>query len=288
MRSNSAAEQQNASKVCGFSLIRRTRTSVQVTRPGFLLPVLMLLAHPAFADSALIAAASNFLTPLRALEAQFESRTGHDLDLVAGSTGQLYAQIINGAPFDVLLAADQERPRLLVANGYALADQQFTYAVGRLALFARSRDAVMDGLLPRLAEHEFRKLAIADPDIAPYGAAARQVLENLKIWSPLSSRIVTGFNVSQAFAMVATGSAEFGILAYSQVLAWDGDGAYELVDDELHDPIRQDAVLLARAADNAAALEFLDFLRSEAAATIIADHGYQRVPAGQPAFRLTE
>lgn len=243
----------------------------------------LVLAQPVVAEEAIVATASNFLTPLRALVAQFESGTDHSITIVAGSTGQLYAQITNGAPFDVLLAADQERPRLLAENG--IAGETFSYAIGRLAVFTRQPGVEMDEILQRLPATDFRNLAIAEPAIAPYGAAAMQVLERTGISEVLAPKIVSGLNVSQAFAMVATGSAEFGILAYSQVLAWDGEGSYLLLDSSLHDPIVQDAVLLTRAAENPAALEFFDFLRSEAAATIIAAHGYRHgsEPAAGPA-----
>jgi len=221
------------------------------------------------AEEAVVAVASNFLETARALETAFEASSGHQLTIVSGSTGHLYAQVVNGAPFDVLLAADQERPRLLAASGQGEAESEFTYATGRLALWSRDPGRVDDATLVGLADLDFRWFAIADPEIAPYGTAARQVLENLHVWDLLLPRLVRGKNVAQAFAIVETQNAELGLIALCQALSWDGPASYRAVAAELHDPIRQDAILLRRAAGNPAATAFITFLQSPAAAHII-------------------
>lgn len=229
---------------------------------------------PAVADEVSVAAAANFLEPLQALQTEFEGATGHRVLVTGGSTGQLYAQIVNGAPFDVLLAADQKRPRLLADEGWGETSSVFTYAVGRLALWSRQPAFVDESSLARLGETEFRWLSIAEPQIAPYGAAARQVLERLGIWEAIAPRIVRGQSISQAFAFVATGNAELGLVALSQALAYEGGASYAVVPAELHEPIRQDAILLRRGTSDPAAVEFLEFLSGPAAAAIIERFGY--------------
>ena len=231
------------------------------------------------AGEARVAVAANFLETLRALEPEFAAATGHRISATPGSTGLLYAQIRNGAPFDVLLAADQERPRLLAGSDVGARAEVFTYALGRLALWSADSQRVDATTLDNLAEGRFRWLAIAEPATAPYGAAARQVLERIGAWESVQSRIVKGQNVAQTFAMIATGNAELGLVALSQALAYHGDASYVVVPSDLHAPIRQDAVLLERGADNAAAREFVEFLSSPAALAIIERHGYGVPPA---------
>jgi molybdate transport system substrate-binding protein len=228
----------------------------------------------AHAEDALVAVAANFLDPLRTLVTAFEAETGQTIAITAGSTGQLYAQIVSGAPFDLLLAADQERPRLLLEAGYAGDDRAITYAIGRLALWSSDRGRVGSNLLSSLGAADFRWLAIANPETAPYGAAARQTLEALDVWESLQPRLVRGQSVAQAFAMVQSGNAELGLIALSQALAHDGHGSYAIVPHALHAPIRQDAVLLRRGRDNRVARDFLRFLTSASAADIIVNSGY--------------
>lgn len=238
---------------------------------AFLLGALASTVH---AGSATIAVAANFLSPLEALEIEFEASTGHEIVIVAASTGQLYAQIVSGAPFDVLLAADQERPRMLADDGRADAASLVTYAVGRLALWTRA-PALLDGLtLDTLRDGRFRWLAVASPELAPYGAAAREVLEALGLWKVLQPRIVRGENVAQTFVMAETGNAELAFVALSQALAYRGSAAHVTVPTELYAPIRQDAILLQRARENPAAVAFVKFLRSPAAAAVIERYGY--------------
>lgn len=240
------------------------------------LALAVLVPSAATADTALVAVATNFAEAAGRLAGSFETRSGHRLQLSAGSTGKLYAQIIGGAPYDVFLAADRRHPELLVEAGRAVGASRFTYAVGRLTLWSRDAGRVGDG--PRaLLEGDFRRLAIANPALAPYGAAARETLLALGVLQSLESRLVLGENVAQAYAMVATGNAELGLVALSSVLGprtarggsrWD-------VPETLHGPIRQDAVLLARASGNDAARAFLQFLRHDGAARrLLAGLGY--------------
>lgn len=226
------------------------------------------------AEPVTVAVATNFLAPLRTLEAAFEASSGHDVTVVAASTGQLYAQIVHGAPFDVLLAADEERPRLLAEAGRAAAGSQFTYATGRLVLWTRDRELARGLSLETLRAGGFRWLAIANPDVAPYGRAAREALEALGAWDELEPRLVRGQNVGQAFVMAESGNAELGLVALAQAIAHEGPAAYVEVPAGLHEPIRQGAILLERGRDNTAALAFLEFLRGPEAAAVVARYGY--------------
>jgi molybdate transport system substrate-binding protein len=232
------------------------------------------------AEEATIAVAANFLIAAHALQQEFEASSVHRLVVTSGSTGQLYAQIVNGAPFDVLLAADQQRPRLLAENGRGDVSSVFTYAVGRLVLWSKDASRINDAPIVEQFEKDFRFLAIAEPEVAPYGRAARQALEGLGVWSRIQARIVKGQNVAQTFAMTETGNAQLGLVALSQVLAYEGQASYRIVPLELYDPIRQDAILLGRAADNSAARDFLRFLESPVAREIIERAGYLRPDAG--------
>jgi molybdate transport system substrate-binding protein len=254
---------------CGISL--------RVARRRIGLVAILLVtasANGARADQVTIAVAANFLGALEVMGPEFEAATGHRVTIAAASTGQLYAQIINGAPFDVLLAADQERPRRLVREGLGEPASVFTYAVGRLALFSRDPERVGEDTLMTLADAEFRWFAIAEPTVAPYGAAARQALETIGAWQSIEPRIVTGQNVAQAFAMVETGNAELGLVALAQVAAYAGDASFATVPPELHDPVRQDAVLLRAGAGKASARDFLIWLKTPQAAAIIERFGY--------------
>jgi molybdate transport system substrate-binding protein len=229
------------------------------------------------AEEATVAVAANFAEPMERLQAIFEEQSGHELTLVIGSTGKLYAQIANGAPFDVLLAADQERPVRLVEEDHAVADSRFTYAVGRLSLWSADPELIGDGRGEAvLRSGDFDHIAIANPELAPYGLAARQTLEALDLQDELSPKIVQGENVGQTFQMVATGNAELGFVALSYVVSERNEvpGSRWDVPADLHEPIRQDAVLLAHGSDNSAATGLLDFLRSPEALAVIERFGY--------------
>lgn len=246
--------------------------------PGFALPLLMIpfLGGPAAAEEAVVAVAANFAEVAERLEKEFERQSGHTLTFVAGSTGKLYAQIANGAPFDVFLAADQERPERLEKERLAVAGSRFTYATGRLALWSSEPGRVGGDGAATLRQGEFRRLAIANPALAPYGAAAKETLEKLGLWERFKERIVMGETIGQAHTLVASGNAELGFVALSSLLSPQSEakGSRWDVPPGLHAPIHQDAVLLTRAAGNAAARGFLDFLRSEKAKAVIRSYGY--------------
>ena len=228
------------------------------------------------ADELRVAVASNFAEVLETMGPVFARESGHQLILTAGSTGKFYAQIKAGAPFDVLLAADQERPRRLAAEGAGLVQSLFTYATGRLALWSADPGRIdKDGpALLRDGRHRF--LAIANPKLAPYGAAAREVLQELGLWEREQARLVQGENVGQVFALVATGNADLGFVALSQVLSPRNDKAADhwRVPARLHRPIRQDGIILLRAKGNPAAWAFVDFLKGPAAQAVMKDFGY--------------
>ncbi len=227
---------------------------------------------PASAEQALVAVAANFTTVAERLVEAFESTAEHRVTLTSGSTGKLYAQVRHGAPFDVFLAADQERPRRLADSGLVADDGRFTYARGRLVLWGAALEAG-DVWSAALEASSSRRIALANPDLAPYGAAARQALESKGLWKGLQSKLVFGENVGQAFSLVASGNAQLGLVARSSVVAWGGDEG-RLVPETLHAPIRQDAVLLRRAKDNAAARAFFEFLKSPAARRHLLESGY--------------
>jgi molybdate transport system substrate-binding protein len=231
-------------------------------------------AAPLHADSATIAVAANFRAPLEALEPLFEEATGHELVLVGGSTSQLYAQIVNGAPFDVLLSADAEHAERLVGDGLAEAPTRFTYAVGRLALWTRDGERFAPLGVDTLRRSDYRWLAIANPELAPYGLAAQQTLTKLGLWDSLQSRLVRGQSIAQTFAMAETRNADLALIALSQAASYQGVAAYFEIPSELHAPLIQDAVLLSRARDNAAARAFLDWLHGPRATQVIASFGY--------------
>lgn len=241
---------------------------------GLAATTLLAGAGRALAESATIAVAANFLAPLEALEPLFEEATGHELVLVAGSTGQLYAQIVNAAPFDVLLSADAEHVERLVADGLAEAPTRSTYAVGRLALWTRDGERFAPLGVETLRRSDYRWLAIANPELAPYGLAAQQTLTKLGLWDSLKARIVRGQSIAQTFAMAETRNADLALVAFSQALSYQGVADYFEIPSELHAPLRQDAVLLTRARDNAAARAFVEWLRSPPAAEVIASFGY--------------
>ena len=224
------------------------------------------------ADEALVAVAANFAEPLAEVERAFEEQKPHELRVAVGSTGKLYAQILHGAPFDILLAADQERPELLEVAGLTVPGSRHTYATGRLTLWSADPERIQGDIPALLAAGNFRRLAIANPALAPYGAAAREVLQEFGLYEAIREKIVTAENIGQTYAMVATGNAEMGFVAASG-LRTSGGSRWDVPADR-HAPIRQDAVLLARAANNIAAREFIDFLRGERARAIISGFGY--------------
>lgn len=239
--------------------------------------LLALVAWPAFADDTItVAVASNFSRPATELAARFADETGITVRISSGSTGKLYAQILNGAPFDAFLAADAERPALLEASGDAVAGSRFTYATGALVLWSRSESDCLEALRSLDSGH----IALANPATAPYGRAARDFLEAAGYWELVSARAVYGESIAQTLQFVATGNAALGFVARSQLATpqlpdatctWD-------VPATSHTSIEQQAVLLKRAADSAAARRFIDFLRSAGARDILRRYGYETAP----------
>lgn len=236
---------------------------------------LLLCLQPAEAAEVRVAVAANFTTAMKRIAARFEASTGERVVSSFGSTGTLYAQICNGAPFDVFLAADKRRPRLLEENGDAVAGTRFTYAVGRLVLWS-ARPGYVDDAGQVLKAGSFAHLAMANPKTAPYGAAAEQVLKDMGLWQRLQPRLVQGSNVAQTEQFVATGNAELGFVALAQVKgAADGaSGSEWLVPHTLYRPIEQQAVLLKRGRHNAGARAFIAYLKGAQARSVIEKLGY--------------
>ncbi len=225
----------------------------------------------------IVAVAANFSRTHEVLARRFEARSGAEVAASVGSTGQLYAQIRNGAPFDIFLAADDLRPRLLEEEGLVLPETRFTYATGSLALFGPGLDSVRSGGFD-LTDPRVVNVALANPRTAPYGAAAASVLGRLGLEGALSRRLVQGENVSQVLQFVRSGAAELGFVALSQVVD-EPRKSYWSVPVEYHPSLDQDGVLLRTAEGNRAALEYFEFLRSEAAREVIRSFGYA-VPGG--------
>lgn len=227
------------------------------------------------AQDAVIASATNFADTLSLLETRFEADTPYEISIVTGSTGQVFAQIQQGAPFDVFLAADAARPARLAELNLAVASSRFTYASGRLALWSRRAGLLDEVDETSLGALEFRRLAIANPGLAPYGRAAVEVLQHLDLQDRFEPRIVRGQNIGQAFALAATGNADLAFIAIAQLDHPRAPaGSAWRVPSNLHAPIRQDAVLLTRARDNPAAQAFMEFLQSQDARDIISAAGY--------------
>lgn len=231
--------------------------------------VLALAAPSATAAQVKVAVAANFTAPMREIAARFNETTGHQALVSYGSTGKLYAQIRNGAPFHVFLAADQERPRLVYESG--LGTEPKTYAIGRLALWSYDADMI-DGSAV-LAAGDFKRIAIANPKTAPYGSGALQILDALGVKEELTAKLVKGDNIAQTYQFVMTENAQLGFVAYSQI-AGKTDGSYWVPPQSMYDPLHQDMVLLEEGHVNPAALAFVDFLLGAAAREITQRYGY--------------
>ncbi|MFZ5532154.1 MAG: molybdate ABC transporter substrate-binding protein [Pseudomonadota bacterium] len=248
-------------------------TSLRSLLMTFYLAVVLLSAAPARAAEVVAAVAANFGPAMARIEPGFESATGHNLTLVLGSSGKFLQQIQQGAPFDVLLSADAERPALLAKSGLGVPASRFTYAIGRLALWSPQAGAFSDGEA-YLKAGAFRHLAIANPAVAPYGAAAQRALEQLGLWAGLQEKIVRAEDIGQVYGMAASGAAEVAFVAYSSVLAGGKPGSQWLVPQHLYPPLNQDAILISRAQNNPAAKALLDYLKAPAAREVIASLGY--------------
>ncbi|MRT19632.1 molybdate ABC transporter substrate-binding protein [Comamonas sp. CAH-2] len=234
-----------------------------------------LLAGAAHADTVSVAVAANFTAPMQKIAAEFAKDTGHKAELSFGATGKFYAQISNGAPFGVLLAADDTTPAKIASEGKGVADSRFTYAVGKLVLWSK-QDGYVDAQGAVLKTGKFQHVAIANPKLAPYGLAAEQTLTQLGLLEQIKPKFVQGENIGQTYQFAATGNAELGFVALSQVME-DGkikSGSAWLVPSSMHEPIRQDAIVLNTAKDNAAAKALMDYLRGDKARAIITSYGY--------------
>ncbi len=244
-------------------------------RLACLLAVLTMMGT-ANAGEVQVAVAANFAGPMEKLAEQFQHDTGHKAVVASGATGKFYAQIRNGAPFEVLLAADEETPARLEAEGHVVAGSRFTYATGRLVLWS-AKNGVVDAGGNVLKTGSYKHLAIANPKTAPYGAAAVATLQKLGLYETVQPRIVQGENIAQAWQFASTGNAELGFVAQAQV--WrDGkftSGSGWIVPATMHEPIRQDAALLAKGAKNPAAQALLHYLRTDKAKALIRTFGYE-------------
>ncbi|MGI9250497.1 MAG: molybdate ABC transporter substrate-binding protein [Pseudohongiellaceae bacterium] len=227
-------------------------------------------------EEILLAAAANFTAPMTALVNNFETQTGHQIHTSFGSSGRFFAQINNGAPFQLFLSADQDKPARLEATGHTVPGSRFTYATGSLVLWSANNNLHIEG--PEVLQQDnFNHLAFANPRLAPYGQAALEVLENLNLAEATRPRWVQGENIAQTFQFVSSGNAELGFVALSQVIAHSNNGWR--VPTTLHRPIQQDAVLLLPGANCQACKEFLQYLRSPQATQIIQSFGYTTAPA---------
>lgn len=230
----------------------------------------------ALADEVQVAVAANFTAPIQAIAADFEKDTGHKLVAAYGATGQFYTQIKNGAPFEVFLAADDNTPEKLEKEGDTVKGSRFTYAVGTLALWS-AKEGYVDGKGEVLLKNQYQHLSIANPKAAPYGLAATQVLAKLKLTEATQTKLVEGQNITQAYQFVSTGNAELGFVALSQIYK-DGkvsSGSAWVVPADMHDPIKQDAVVLNKGKDNPAAKALVEYLKGPKAAAVIKSYGYQ-------------
>lgn len=243
---------------------------------NFTLVAAMLLSCGAQADEIQVAVAANFTAPMKQIAADFEKDTGHKVQLAFGATGKFYAQIKNGAPFEVFLSADDTTPAKLEAEGAAVAGTRFTYAIGRLVLWS-AKPGYVDDKGEVVRKNEFRYLSIANPKLAPYGAAAVEALTALKLLDTAQAKFVQAENIAQAYQFVATGNAELGFVALSQVMKGGkiAEGSGWVVPGNLHQPIRQDAVILDKGKGKPAAEALMTYLKGDKARTVIKSYGYE-------------
>lgn len=236
----------------------------------------LALIATAQAEEVSVAVAANFTGPIQVIAPLFERDTGHKLSPAFGATGKFYAQITNGAPFEILLSADDETPARLVKEGHGVAGSAFTYAIGKLVLWS-AEPGLVDSKGDILKKGGFKHLAIANPKTAPYGAAAIQAMTRLGVLDRLKPLFVQGENIAQTHQFVSTRNAELGFVAYSQVIKNGeiGGGSGWVVPSSLYDPIRQDAVLLARGRNNPAAAALMAYLKGEKAQAVIKSFGYE-------------
>lgn len=235
--------------------------------------VALAFAAPAFAADTQVAVAANFTAPAKAIAVAFAAKTGHHAILSFGSSGQFYTQITHGAPYEVFLSADADRPRKAEQDGVGVPGTRFSYAIGRLVLWSAT-PGLVDDKGQVLATGRFNKLSIAEPTAAPYGLAAIQTLNKMGLYSKVQAKIVKGTSITQAYDFVRTGAAELGFVALSQVID-DTGGSRWLVPSSYHAPIDQQAILLFTGDKNPAAKAFISFLKSPEARAIIKRYGYE-------------
>ncbi|MDR4496047.1 MAG: molybdate ABC transporter substrate-binding protein [Nitrospirales bacterium] len=241
-----------------------------------LIGFLCICVTTATAEEARVAVAANFLSTLNEIVMNFEKDTGHTVVVSAGSSGKLYAQVKNGAPFDVFFSADVKRPKLMEEEGLAVKGSRFTYAVGRLTLWSSDPDMIKEDGKAVLENGKFEHLAIANPVTAPYGAAAKKTLESLNLWDRVKDRIVQGENIGQTFQFVFSKNAQLGFVALSQILdpKIHGSGSRWDVPAAFHDPLEQEAVLLMTGQNQTAAKAFLEYVKGDTSRAIIERFGY--------------
>ena len=260
------------------------KTKYGIIAHKVLLALLCLSSPPLFADEVLVAVASNFIKPMKVIAERFEADTGHQAKLAFGSSGKLLAQITHGAPFDVFLSADKDKVTRLIDKNLAVKGNEFIYAKGRLVLWSAKSDilqskevfASTEALRGVLVKGDFDYFAMANPKLAPYGAAAQSVLERLALDDSLKSRIVMGENIAQTFQFVQTGNANLGFIALSQHTGLDESeqGNYWLIPEGYYTAIDQYAVILKSASDNLAAIALTEFLQRDSEKTLIRSFGY--------------
>jgi len=271
------AEPKNTCVTSKVSMGKKNYKNTQPLLWAMVIVSIISFCVDAKADETIVAVAANFTVPAREIAKEFSSETGHKAILSFGSTGKLYAQIVHGAPFHVFLSADRERAKLAIDNNLAVAGSRITYAVGKIVLYS-SDPSLVDNSAKVLLSDRYARLAIANPKIAPYGRAAIEVIENLGLLNHVQNRIVQGDSISQVHQFVASGNAELGFVAHSQVNK-NSQGSMWIVPQKMYSPIEQDAVLLKTGQNNKAAVAFMDFMASSKFRDIIASHGYD---AGLP------
>ena len=242
----------------------------------FMLSVVAFLSlSNAYADEVNVAVAANFSAPIEEIAKEFSKATGHQLKISTGASGKFYAQIKNGAPFQVFLSADEEKPAQLEKDGLAIQGSRFTYAIGKLVLWSAD-PSLVDPKGKVLESAKFNKVALANPKTAPYGEAAIEALTALRLKNQLESKFVMGENISQTYQFVSTGNAEIGFVALSQITKDNKltGGSAWIVPEKLYSPIKQDAVLLVTGKDSSAAREFMAFLKSNESLKVIKSYGY--------------
>lgn len=242
-------------------------------RISLILLTIIVFNSPSYAGETLVAVATNFSVPAKEIATAFTTFSGHTVRLSFGSTGKLYAQISHGAPFEVFLAADNQRPRMAIDEGLAMAGTDMCYAQGKIVLYSNDVTLIDKQANVLKQAQRFQKIAISNPKTAPYGEAAITLLQTLGVYQSLKNKLVMGDNIGQTYQFVMSGNAQLGIIALSQIILTEG-GSRWIVPDNLYDGIEQDAVLLAKGAQNPVAKEFLDFLQSPTAQAIITRYGY--------------